>query len=303
MELSIIIVNHNVRDLLAACLGSLRETCGGIDHEVIVVDNASADGSGPMVRKDFPRVILIENAANHGFAQANNQGFAVSRGEYVLLLNPDTVVKGDAIGRVLVFMKAQPNAGVATCRLVRANGEVQKSIRYYPRIGLHLLQALYLDRVFFPNHFRALYYRKRPFAIDYPSGAFMMVRRAALGGMPLLCDDYFMYSEEKDLTLRLRQRRFKTYFVPGCEIVHHGEQSTSQVADQMFLELQKSQVLFFAKHYRGWYGRGLALSWWLVLLSSYIMSIPLMLGGNRMRHRLFGRALNMYPEFLQFMTR
>jgi GT2 family glycosyltransferase len=302
-ELSILIVSYNVRQMLLDCLRAIRENVTGVGYEVIVVDNASTDGSADALRKADPDVILLANRENAGFAKANNAGYAVSRGDFVLLLNPDTVVKPGAIERVLAFMKTRPDAGIGACRLVRANGEVQKSIRYYPRIAHHALQAVFIDRAVYPSNFTATYYRRNPFVIDYPSGAFMMVRRSALGGMPLLCEDYFMYSEEKDLALRLKDRKYRTYFVPDAETVHFGEQSTSQMAEQMFLELQRSQVLFFRKHYSGLYGWGLAISWWLVLFTNYLLSLPLLIGGNKQRHRLFGEANRAYYTYLQYMMR
>ncbi|MCU0606099.1 MAG: glycosyltransferase family 2 protein [Candidatus Edwardsbacteria bacterium] len=296
-DLSIIIVSFNVRQLLADCLISILEACPDPVPEVIVVDNASSDGSARMVRERFPQVVLIANTENVGFARANNQGYAVSHGEYVLLLNPDTVVKPGAVQTVLGFMETAPDAGVASCRLLNPDGSLQRSIRSLPTVREHLLKAVFLDRIVLPENRKETYYRGEPFIIGYPMGAFMMVRRAALGGGTLLDDRYFMYSEEKDLALRLKQRGYGCWFVPGAGIVHVGGQSTGQAPVAMFLELQKSQIIYFRGNYRGIYRDLLVWSYWLYLVTS-TLGAGLLAHTEHGRHRLrlFAAALWQYPR-------
>jgi len=300
--LSIIIVSYNVRQLLLNCIKSILAHTTGILYEIIVVDNASSDGTIEAVKKCFPKVQIIANRENVGFASANNQGYAISKGEFLLLLNPDTLIKPGAIKSVLEFMIKTPDAGIAGCRLLNPDGTLQKSIRRFPSVREHIARAFFLDRVILSEYRTNIFYRKRPFKIDYCTGAFMMVRRESLGDLPLLNSEFFMYAEEKDLAMRLKKSGWKTYFVPFGEIVHFGEQSTRQMATEMFLELQKSQVIFFRKHYSIVYAWALALTWWLVLISNYIVSLPLSLSvKGRLRLSLFAKAVTRYPVMLKIL--
>lgn len=299
-ELSIIIVSYNVRQLLLDCIRSVVDTLEGISYEIIVVDNGSSDGSAEAVGEGaFPGVQVIANKKNVGFAQANNQGYGVSRGNFLLLLNPDTVVKPGAIRDTLEFHKKTPDAGITACRLLNSDGTLQKSICVFPAPGDHILKAFFLDRLVYPAYRRETYYREKPFTIDYCSGAFLMVRREAVNKMPLLNPEYFMYSEEKDLSLRLKKKGWNTYFVPYGEVIHLGEQSTGKMAGEMFLELQKSQALFFSLNYRGVHKWLLAGSWWLVLLSSFVASIPFAFTAHgRSRLKLMMLAAWRYPSIV-----
>jgi hypothetical protein len=303
-KLSIIIVSYNVCHLLLDCIRSLIDTAIGLNYEIIVVDNASADGSVDAIKKSFPHIKVIANDRNLGFANGNNQGYKTSSGDYVLILNPDTVVKSDAIRSVLEFMKSMPDAGMAACRLLNPDDSLQKSIRAFPTIKEHLSRALFIDRLLYRQYWKKTYYQSTPFEIDYCTGAFMMVRRKALDDMPLLNPEFFMYAEEKDLALRLRAKGWKTYFIPFGEVIHFGEQSTGQMSEKMFFELQRSQVKFFKKNYSFLYAWALALTWGLVLLSNLIVSLPLVLSPyKRRRMKLFVQAVTQYPFMLKTCLR
>lgn len=298
-DLSIIIVSYNVRQYLLPCIDSVIETCRELDHEIIVADNSSGDGSARAVKEQFPRVVVIANKNNAGFAKANNQGHEISTGDYILLLNPDTVAKPGAIKTVLDFMKATPEAGLAGCRMVGEDGSLQRTAKRMPSVTGHLIQALFLDKWMFPENRKAFYYGQRPVKIGYPNGAFMMVRRNALKGGPILNEDYFMYAEEKDLALRLKQNGYDCYFVPGAEIVHYGGKSTDQLAIPMYLVLQKSQVKYFNKYYTGTYKRLLIWSYWLVLLTHFCAALVLPFTKyGRGRIKLLFNAVIKYPEFV-----
>lgn len=299
-ELSIIVVSYNVRDLLLNCIKSIINTVANIDYEIIIVDNASDDGSAAAVREAFTQLQVIANRENLGFASANNQGYAVSKGEFLLLLNPDTVAKPNAIKTVVDFLRKTPDAGMAACRLLNPDGSLQKSIRPLPSIKEQILRALLLDHFLYRGYWNTTYYRSHSFAIGYCTGAYMMIRREALSEMHLLSPEFFMYSEEKDLALRLRKRGWKTYFVPFGEVIHYGEQSTSQTEEKMFLELQRSQVKFFWRHYKNFHAWALALTWGLVLFSNLITSIPLILSSKGQRRlKLFASALSHYPSIIE----
>ena len=256
MDLSIIIVSWNVRDLLAACLSSVYASLEGssIEYELFVVDNASSDSSPDMVRQRFPRVHLVANAENRGFAVASNQALSMMRGRYALLLNPDTELRSDALGILLRFMDDTPSAGMAGPRLLYADGGFQHSAFHFPS-----LFQVFFD--FFPLHHRllnsrlngryprSLYASGQPFVIDHPLGACMMVRRQVIEQVGLLDEQFFMYCEEIDWAIRIKRAGWGIYCVPAAEVVHYAGQSTRQFRHKMFVALWHSRFRLFAKHY------------------------------------------------------
>jgi len=295
-ELSIIIVSYNVRHLLTECIASVIKACRDIEHEIIVVDNASSDGSAEAIARQFPQVKIIANSKNSGFSAANNQGYKISQGKYILLLNPDTMVKPGAVKTVLEFLKASPKAGLAGCRLLTGSGRLQPSIINYPSITENILTALYLDRFFYRNRWEKTYYREGPLAIDIPAGAFMMVSRQVLGQGPLFDEGYFMYSEEAGLSWRLKAQGFQNYYIPGAQIVHFGEQSTSPRESEMYRMLQASKLKFYYGHYRPVKAFFLSLTLWLVLLSRLLTALPLLPFRGYGRLRLFWLTAVHYPS-------
>lgn len=298
-EISIIIVSYNVCHYLRYCVLSVSETCREISHEVIIIDNNSTDDTKEEIQKQYPSVIVIKNPNNVGFARANNQGILLSKGEFILLLNPDTIVKPSAVQVVLDFMKRTPDAGLAGCRLANTDGSLQKSIKRFPSIVNNLLISFCLDKIFHTSEWAVTYHREKPLKVDCVSGAFMMIRRKALDKEPYLFNpDFHMYSEEKDLALRLKVKGWNCYFVPGAEIVHHGGRSTGLMPEEMFLELQYSQVKFFYTHHKGFYARLLDLTWWLVIFCSWLKSLPIsVFWGLSQRSAMMWRAVKKYPKF------
>ena len=256
MDLSIVIVNWNVKELLAACLASVYASLEGtgLVYEVLVVDNASCDGSAEMVRERFPQVHLLANADNRGFAAANNQALAETSGRCVVLLNPDTILRGDALGTLLRFMDSTPSAGMAGPRLVYPDGRFQHSAFRFPSLA----QAFF---DFFPLHHRllesrlngryprSLYASGHPFAIDHPLGACMMVRRQVVEQVGDMDEQFFIYCEEVDWAMRIKRAGWDVYCVPVAEVVHYVGQSTRQFRDEMFVALWRSRFRLFAKHY------------------------------------------------------
>lgn len=261
MDVAIITVSYNTRDLLADCLESALAGLAhsGLDGQVWVVDNASADGSADMVRQRFPAVHLVAHDDNIGFAAGNNlalqaMGFG-SRGRprHVLFLNPDTRVVGDALGELVRFLDRTPSAGAAGARLVHGDGSFQHSAFAFPG-----LTQIFLD--FYPMHHRlldsrwngryprALYESGRPFPVDHPLGAALMVRSDALAQVGGFDEQYFMYCEEIDLCRRIKQAGWDIYCVAAAEIVHLVGQSTQQFRDTMFVALWRSRFLMFEAH-------------------------------------------------------
>lgn len=252
--LSIVIVSWNTRDLLAQCLASVfaqqDEKGAGLGLEVSVVDNASEDGSPEMVRDQFPQVHLLQNPDNPGFAAANNQGIRQCRAGYILLLNPDTIVKPGALATLVKFMDEHPQAGAAGARLLNADGSLQESCYPRPTLGREFWRLFHLDRII-PL---AIYPMWRwpldsPRPVDVLMGACFLVRRSVFDQIGVWEETYFMYSEEVDLCYRVQAAGWSLVWVPQAEVVHLGGQSTRQVAEKMFLRLYQSKILYFRRHY------------------------------------------------------
>jgi GT2 family glycosyltransferase len=255
MNLSVVVVSYNTRDLLQACLTSVNSTMSSAsNYEVIVVDNASLDGSAVMVKETFLQVDLIVNQENRGFAAANNQAIERSSGRYVILLNPDTAVREGALNAMVKFMDDNSEVGVVGPKLVFPDGRFQHSAFSFPTLPM-----IFFD--FFPlNHRvlnsrlngrypRALYGAGNPFPIDHPLGAGLMVRREVIEEVGLLDERFFMYCEEIDWCMRIKKAGWEILCLPEAGIVHHVGQSTKQFHRDMFVELHKSRYRLYEKHY------------------------------------------------------
>ncbi len=259
IDLSILIVSWNVRELLAAALAALPAAAPAT-WEAIVIDNASQDGSAGMVAGRFPGVSLIRNTVNAGFGRANNQGIALARGRYVLFLNSDTVTPPAALARLVEFMDAHPEAGACGPRLLLLEGRPQPYAfggdprpGYLVRRGWHRLARG-----------RALHdwATSDTQAVEWVSGACLLVRREALQQVGGFDEAFFMYFEDNDLCLRLRQAGWQVFYCPQVSITHVGGQSLKQNATAQ-RAYQDSLVYFYRKHYsrlaQGWLAAGLLL--------------------------------------------
>lgn len=251
---TIVVVSYNVRELLARCLASVT----GKGHEVIVVDNASVDGSAGMVRERFPEMCLLENAENRGFAAANNQAFAQAHGRYVLMLNPDAEAKPGAVETLLAFMDEHPRVGACGGKLLYGDGSLQHSAFYFPTLAQVFLDFFPLNRRLTDSRLngrypREWYARGEPFQVDHPLGADLMVRRETAEQVGWLDDQFFIYCEEIDWCVRIRRAGWEIWCVPQAEIVHHEAQSTRQFRDKMFVELWRARARLFRKHYAPWF--------------------------------------------------
>jgi len=256
MDLSVIIVSHNTRELLALCLDSLLANLASSDlgYEVIVVDNASRDRTVEMVLKRFPQVQLLANEENLGFAAANNQGVKVSKGNYLLLLNPDTLVQGEALELMLQFLVSHPRVGMVGPNLLYPDGRFQHSAFSFPTLPM-----IFLD--FFPFNHRlinsrlngrypkALYEAGEPFPVDHPLGAVMMVRRETVDQVGPLDEGFFIYCEEIDWCMRMKKMGWEIFCLPQAEIVHYVGKSTGQFREAMYVELHRSRYRLYEKHY------------------------------------------------------
>ena len=254
--LSIVVVSYNVCDLLVKCLESVASS--RLPTEVFVVDNASRDGSAAMVREKFPHVHLIENAENRGFAAANNQAFAHTRGRYVLMLNPDTEVRAGALETLVQFMDAHASRHAGACggKLVYGDGTLQHSAFAFPSLAQIFLDFFPLNWRLTDSRLNGRYPRKRyargaPFQIDHPLGADFLVRREAAEQVGWLDDKFFIYCEEIDWAMRIKRAGWQIWCVPQAVIVHHEAQSTRHASrrDAMFVELWRARKRLFEKHY------------------------------------------------------
>ena len=255
MDVSIIIVNYNTREITRDCLASVYEQTVGIEFEVILVDNASGDGSAEMVREEFPQVELIANPENRGFAAANNQGMARARGGFILLLNSDTIVLENAVAQAVNFARQHPAAAVVGCRVLNRDGSLQPTCFRYPRTFHLLLGALYLNRLFprnrvFGHERLGAWARDDVREVEVVTGCFMLVRRRALDQVGLMDESFFMYGEETDWCYRFRRAGWKLLFTPAARIIHLGGAS-SKKNPAMLLHLRGSILRFVRKHRSG----------------------------------------------------
>lgn len=255
MTLSVIIVNYNVRQFLENALASIERAMEGIEGEVFVVDNASGDGSADMVKTKFPRVCLIENTENVGFARANNIALRKARGEFILLINPDTVVQEDTFRVMLQFFRDVPLAGIAGCRILNPDGSFQLPCRrtfptpWVAFTKIFGLAALFPKSKLFGRYNLTYLSEDETYPVDAVSGSFMMVSREAYGKVGGLDESFFMYGEDLDWCYRIGMAGFRVYYVHATKIIHFkGESTKRSDIDEIRLFYQAMQ-LFVRKHF------------------------------------------------------
>ncbi len=258
MLLSICIVNWNTRDYLRECLQALAAypPCDA-EMEVIVVDNASTDGSAEMTASEFPAVQLIANDQNLGYAEGNNQALRHAVGDFLLLLNPDVLVHKDCLTRALLFMESHPKTGALGCRLIGTDGNTQSTLRSFPDPAPVLWEYLGFSRLFPRNHtfgaYRMTYFDyKRVVEADQPMGSFLMIPRPVLEQVGLLDTDFPIFFNEVDWCYRAkREYGWKIYYTPEAVATHYGGGSTRQAKARMIIESHRSLLRFYEKHYKG----------------------------------------------------
>jgi GT2 family glycosyltransferase len=256
MLVSIVIVSFNSEKYLGKCISSIRSNVTDIDYEIIVVDNASEDGSVGMVKSNYADVTLIENETNFGFAQAVNQGIKESKGEFILLLNPDTVFLNNAIKVFCEFLIN--NSEYACCGGALFNDDMEpvNSYGFFPSVRQVIFEELGLRKIFKKYYFKRLSPGcvlgknvSAPFTVDYVSGADMFLRKSALNKVGFLNEDFFMYFEETELSFRLKKNNNKSALVPEAKIIHFEGKSLAGVTLEKFKLMIRSEFLFFKKCY------------------------------------------------------
>jgi GT2 family glycosyltransferase len=254
--LSIIIVNYNTKEVIRNCLSSIYKNPYEQPFEVIVVDNNSLDGSQEVIEREFCDVILIKNSENVGFARANNQGIKISSGEYILILNPDTVLFPEALGRMIAFMEKNPDVGALTPKIWLDEGKTLQSCILHPfTIENYIFAYSLLGRTFLRNWVLKklwkkdieIWLSKDPLEIDCIAGTCIMVRREVLKTVGLLDKNFFMFFEDVDWCLRMKKAGWRLFLVPDAEIMHIAHQSPSDRISEIH---HNSQVYYLRKHYR-----------------------------------------------------
>jgi GT2 family glycosyltransferase len=253
MDLSVIIVSFNAKDFLEQCLNSVRTAVEKIESEIIVVDNNSADGSAEMVKRLFPGIRLIANQYNSGFSAANNQGINKSSGQFILLLNPDTIVEKDTFLKCIDFMNSHPDAGAAGVRMLNGDGKfLPESKRAFPTARTSFFKTFGLSYLFPRSPIINRYYLPQINLMETSlteviSGAFMFMRREALNKSGLLDEDFFMYGEDIDMSYRLMQTGYRNYYYPDAGIVHFKGRSTAHDGYKDILYFYKAMRIYIRK--------------------------------------------------------
>lgn len=255
MKLSIIIVNYNVKYFLEQCLHSILNGSQNLRTEIFVVDNNSVDGSIKMVRDKFPGVKLIENKDNKGFSAANNQAIRAAAGEYILLLNPDTIVEDDTLNKVVEFMDNHPDAGGLGVKMIDGKGKfLPESKRGLPTPLVSFFKVFGLSALFPKSKLFGKYHlgyldQDSTHTVDVLSGAFMLLRRKVLEKTGLLDESFFMYGEDIDLSYRITQAGYKNYYFPGTRIIHYKGESTKKSSLNYIFVFYNAMIIFARKHF------------------------------------------------------
>lgn len=254
IDVSVIIVNWNTCDLLQQCLQSVYTQTSSIDYEVIVVDNGSTDGSGEMVQREFGQATLVANRDNRGFAAANNQGMAIAKGRYILLLNSDTVVLDRAIEKTAAFADQHLDTAVIGCRVLNPDHTLQNSCFMFPSLLNWFLFATYLYRLFPKNRFfgreqMTWWSRNDSREVDVVTGCYMLVRKEAIDEVGLMDERFFMYAEETDWCYRFKAKGWKNRFTPDAEIIHIGGASAVKLGARRAQVTNRSFVRYMFKHW------------------------------------------------------
>ncbi len=255
IKLSVIIVNYNVKEFVLNSVSSVLKAAKEIPIEVIVVDNASQDGSPEIIAQKFPEVKLIANKENVGFGRANNQALEIARGEYVLLLNPDTLLKDNTLSEMIKFMETHSDAGLATCKVLNPDGTLQLACRRsFPRPWVSFtkisgLSALFPKSKLFAKYNLTYLDENETYTVDAVSGSFMFLRGEAIKSVGGFDPDFFMYGEDLDLCYRIKEKGWNVYYYPGTEIIHYKGESAKRSSIDETRVFYNAMTLFVEKHF------------------------------------------------------
>lgn len=255
MKLSVIIVSFNVKPFLERCLYTVYKAATGIESEIFVIDNNSYDGSAEMVADKFPSVNLISNIVNAGFSKANNQALHYARGEFVLFLNPDTLVSEESIRECLKFMESNPGAGAVGVKMTDGKGKfLPESKRSLPTPMVALCKIIGLTALFPRSRIFGRYYlgyldNNQTHEIEVLTGAFFFTRKKVLDKAGWFDEDFFMYGEDIDLSYRILKQNFSIYYHPVTEIIHFKGESTRKSSINYVLTFYRAMIIYTKKHF------------------------------------------------------
>ncbi len=253
MKLSIVIVSWNIKKDLAVCLDSIRKSPPSGKFEIILIDNASSDGTVDFVEKNFPEVMVIANDSNRGFAAANNQGIRASQGQYILLLNPDTIIHENSLDILIQYMDENKDVGACGPKLLNEDRTIQPSARSFPtfRGALYRHTALRYFSIFKSAYKKWMmkdFDYKSEMDVDQLMGAALLIRKTVIDSVGAMDENFFMYYEEVDFCYRIKQAGWHIAFVPDAQIIHLGGQSTGQIPVKKQIMAITSLIKFFRKH-------------------------------------------------------
>jgi GT2 family glycosyltransferase len=254
MSISVVIVSWNAKSYLLKCLQSIVEQRHDDLIEVIVVDNASTDGSPEAVNEHFPAVTVIRNPDNYGFARANNIGIAATTGDYLMLVNSDVEVRPDCFRKMVAYMESHAEVGILGPKIVGTNGKTQRSCMGYPSLWNTFTRALALDSMFpgsarFGGQLLTYWGHDDIRSVGVINGCFWMVRRAAMDQVGLLDERFFIYGEDVDWCKRFNTGGWKVTFYPDAEALHYGGASSANAPVRFYLEMQRAQYQYWTKHH------------------------------------------------------
>jgi GT2 family glycosyltransferase len=255
MDLSVIIVNYNTKQLTMECIHSLLQARTQIQYEIILVDNSSSDGTVGEVTTRFPEVVIIPNSRNVGFSKANNQGMVQATGRYILLLNSDTVVEDHTLDTMIRYMDRHPGVGASGCKLVLADGTLDEACkRGFPTPLASFYYAFGFSKLF-PNNPAFNQYKlshldpDHTYEVDCLVGAFMLVRREVIEQVGGLDEAFFMYGEDIDWCYRIKQAGWKIVYYPETTVIHYKGASSRRKPFKIVYEFHRAMILFHRKHY------------------------------------------------------
>ncbi|MCL5283198.1 MAG: glycosyltransferase family 2 protein [Armatimonadetes bacterium] len=284
-----IIVNWNTAGFLRSALNLLYSEPVDPPLEIIVVDNASSDGSAEMVAGEFPAAILIANGRNEGYAKACNQGIARANGEYILLLNPDVEVKPSTIVRTAQWLSRNPDNAAVAIRLLSPDGSVQHSVRGFPRPmalfwEVNGFAKIYLKSRFFGAYRQRYFNYSRSSEVEQPMGSFLLIRREALNAIGLLDEEFPIFFNEVDWLYRAHRLGWKIYYLADESAIHYGGAATRLVAPAMAWESRCGLLKFYRKHYRS---PLFAPVYWVVVIASWLQAVWV---SRKRAHEAVGKA-------------
>ncbi len=254
MDLSIIIVNYNVKEFIQNLLHSVFKAGCNLKYEIIIIDNASDDGSADFIKEKFPNVNLISNKQNIGFGKANNIGLAAAKGKYILLINPDTLIREDTLEKMISFFESSPDAGLAGCKILNPDGSLQLACRRsFPGPWTSFCKVTGLSSLFPHSRLFARYNltyldENRTYEVDAISGSFMMMKKEVYEKIGGFDEQFFMYGEDLDLCYRIQKAGWKVYYTPGTQIIHYKGESTRRSSLDETKIFYEAMNLFVKKH-------------------------------------------------------